>query len=115
MRRIFYFIAALILCLEVTACTHNISPDTYAVGSVGQVNRAAKGVIVSARQVDISGSQSGVGGAAGAAGGAVAGSAIGGGIERKYTGSNWWGCCWRHCRQCNRRRIIKTKRHGIRS
>jgi outer membrane lipoprotein SlyB len=59
------------------ACQRNISPDSYAVGSVGQVNRTVRGVIISARPVNISGSQSGLGIGAGAAGGGLAGSAIG--------------------------------------
>ena len=87
MRTRFFFLSVLFLCFSLIACMRNISPDSYAVGSVGQVNRAVRGVIVSARQVDISGSQSGVGGAAGAAGGAVAGSAIGGGTRENILGA----------------------------
>jgi len=83
----FPFLTVLVLSSYLVGCTHNISPDSYAVGSVGQVNRAVRGVIISVRQVDISGSQSGVGGAAGAAGGAVAGSAIGGGTRENILGA----------------------------
>lgn len=79
--------AILFLCLNIIACARNISPDSYAVGSVGQVNRAVKGTIVSARQVDITGSQSGLGATVGAAGGGVAGSAIGGGVRGNVLGA----------------------------
>ena len=87
MRTLFCFLLALFICFSLIACTRNISPDSYAVGSVGQVNRAVRGVVISVRQVDISGSQTGVGGAAGAAGGAVAGSAIGGGTRENILGA----------------------------
>jgi outer membrane lipoprotein SlyB len=87
MRRIFKFGTLSILCLNVTACTPNISPDSYAIGAVGQTNRAVRGVIVSAREVDISGSRSGVGGAAGAAAGGVGGSAIGSSVRGNVVGA----------------------------
>jgi outer membrane lipoprotein SlyB len=87
MRIPIYFLSAFVACLVLIGCTRNISPDSYAVGSVGQVNRAVRGVIISVRQVNISGSQSGAVGAAGAAGGAVAGSAIGGGTRENILGA----------------------------
>lgn len=68
-------------------CTPNVSPDTYSVGTVGQVNRAVRGEIISARSIKISGSRSGVGATGGAAGGAVAGSAIGGGTRSNVIGA----------------------------
>ena len=61
----------------VSGCAPNISPDSYAVGSVGQVNRVVRGIIISARSVDISGT-SGVGTATGFAAGAAGGAALGG-------------------------------------
>lgn len=69
----------LLVCgaLMVTGCTPNVSPDTYSIGSVGQVNRSVAGVIISARAVTIDGSTGG-GSMAGGAAGAVAGSSIGG-------------------------------------
>ena len=70
-----------------TACTPNVSPDSYSVGSVGQINRAIRGEIVSARDVQISGTQSGTGVLAGAAGGGIAGSAIGGGVRANALGA----------------------------
>ncbi len=63
------------------ACTPDISPDSYSVGSVGQVNRAVSGVIVSARPVDVEGTSSGLGAGAGAVAGGVAGSTVGGSTE----------------------------------
>jgi outer membrane lipoprotein SlyB len=59
------------------ACQRDISPDSYAVGSVGQVNRTVRGVVISVRPVNIGGSQSGLGIGVGAAGGGLAGSALG--------------------------------------
>jgi outer membrane lipoprotein SlyB len=59
------------------ACQGDISADTYAVGSVGQVNRTVRGTILAARLVNISGSQSGLGVATGAAAGGIGGSAFG--------------------------------------
>lgn len=66
------------LCLALAACTTNVSPDTYSVGSVGQVNRTIQATIVNARTVNIEGTQ-GVGAATGIGAGAVAGSAMGSG------------------------------------
>lgn len=71
------YLFVILLLFNVAACTQNISPQTYSVGSVGQVNRAISGIIVSARDVDVSGT-SAVGGATGGLAGAVAGSAAGG-------------------------------------
>lgn len=65
-----------VLCL-VGGCQRNVSPDTYAVGSVGQVNRAVRATVISARPVQIGGTQSGIGPAAGAAAGGIVGSQIG--------------------------------------
>lgn len=69
--------AALIALALLGGCQRSVSPDTYAVGSVGQVNRATKGTVLSARAVNISGTQSGLGPMAGAAGGGIIGSQIG--------------------------------------
>lgn len=62
-------------------CAQNISPHTYSVGSVGQVNRTVSATVVSAREVDVAGT-TGIGGSAGIATGAVVGSAVGGGNTR---------------------------------
>jgi outer membrane lipoprotein SlyB len=62
-------------------CATNISPATYSVGSVGQVNRTISGTVISAREIDVAGT-TGVGGGAGAAAGAVVGSGAGGSNSR---------------------------------
>jgi len=76
---------ALLVCgsvvLAFSGCAANISPQTYSVGSVGQVNRTVSGVVISVREVDVAGT-TGVGGGAGTAAGAVVGSAAGGNNSR---------------------------------
>lgn len=74
-------ISALSCCL-LAACAPNVSPDSYSVGSVGSVNRAVKGIIISARQINITGTNSGGGALAGGATGGVLGSGVGGGNTR---------------------------------
>lgn len=83
--------AALIVSVAIaaamlTGCAPNVSPSSYSIGSVGQVNRSVAGTIISARPVDIAG-QSGAGGAVGMGAGAVAGSAIGGGVRANALGA----------------------------
>jgi outer membrane lipoprotein SlyB len=63
--------------LVVGGCASNISPQSYSVGSVGQVNRTIAATVVSVREVDVAGTTA-AGGAIGATTGAVAGSALGG-------------------------------------
>lgn len=77
--RPFFLLTVAVLAL--TGCASNISPQTYSVGSVGQVNRTVAGVVVSAREVDVAGT-TGVGGGAGTAAGVVVGSAVGGNNSR---------------------------------
>ena len=81
MRRPAGMIVAVALSVTLAACTRDISPDSYSVGAVGQVNRAVGGVIVSARPVSVEGTRSGLGAGAGAVAGGVAGSTIGGSTE----------------------------------
>ena len=69
------------LAVPLSACAPDISPDSYSIGSVGQVNRAVSGVILSARPVAIQGTRSGLGAGAGALAGGTAGSTIGGSTE----------------------------------
>lgn len=69
-----------------TGCAADISPNSYSVGSVGQVNRTVPATIVSVRDVDIQGTQ-GVGTTAGAGAGAAAGSAIGGSSRSNIVGA----------------------------
>lgn len=66
----------LLLTLLLSSCASNISPKTYSVGSVGQVNRTISATVISVREVDISGTR-GLGGGVGAAAGGIAGSNMG--------------------------------------
>lgn len=72
---------------SVAACAPNISPDSYAAGAVGQVNRTVRGVVISARPVAIGGTQSGIGTGAGAVAGGVAGSTVGGSVQANIVGA----------------------------
>ncbi|OZI75199.1 hypothetical protein CAL22_08705 [Bordetella genomosp. 12] len=72
--------------LALAGCAHNVNPNSYSAGSVGQVNRTVGATIVSVRDVDILGT-SGMGATAGGLGGAVAGSAIGGGVRANVLGA----------------------------
>lgn len=83
MRKYFLF---LLISLLLAGCAANVNPDSYSVGSVGQVNRTIAGVIVSARPVEIAGTN-GVGAATGALAGGVAGSAIGHGGRANALGA----------------------------
>ena len=74
--RIFWATFPLVLAL-LSGCAPDVSPDSYGVGSVGNVNRAVRGHVVSVRVVNINGT-SGTGALAGGAAGAAAGSALGG-------------------------------------
>lgn len=67
--------------IALVGCASNISPRTYSVGSVGQVNRTVSATVISVREVDVAGT-TGVGGAAGTATGAVLGSSVGGNDAR---------------------------------
>lgn len=67
----------MLVTLVVSSCAANVSPDTYSVGSVGQINRTVAGAVVSARQVTIDGTTGG-GALAGGGAGAIAGSSLGG-------------------------------------
>lgn len=62
-------------------CASNISPQSYSVGSVGQVNRTVAATVISVRSVNIAGT-TGVGGATGTASGVIIGSAASGGNGR---------------------------------
>lgn len=68
------------------ACTSNISPTSYSVGSVGQVNRTVAAKVISVRPVDIAGT-TGAGGTVGGALGATAGSGIGHGDRANVAGA----------------------------
>lgn len=69
--------AACMVAFALIGCAPpNISPQSYSVGSVGQVNRTVSATVVSAREVAVSGTAS-TGSATGGALGAVAGSSAG--------------------------------------
>lgn len=78
------FSVALLMLLG--GCAPSISPNTYSIGSVGQVNRSIAAEVISVRDVQLSGTQ-GIGGTAGAAAGAAAGSSIGGGTRANIIGA----------------------------
>jgi len=67
--------------IALVGCASNISPQTYSVGSVGQVNRTVSATVISVREVDVAGT-TGVGGVAGTTTGAVLGSSVGGNDAR---------------------------------
>lgn len=67
-------------------CAASVDPSTYSIGSVGQVNRSVRGVVVSARPVMIN-ANTGAGGVVGGTAGAVAGSSIGGGARANVLGA----------------------------
>lgn len=67
----------LVAIIALAGCANNTSPNTYSVGSVGQVNRSISATVISVREVNVAGTTS-VGGAAGTGAGAVLGSSVGG-------------------------------------
>lgn len=67
----------LVLPILIGGCAKDISPQTYSVGSVGQVNRTVAAKVINVREVDVSGT-TGLGGGTGAAMGGIAGSSLGG-------------------------------------
>jgi len=73
------FLLILPLCLFVVACGSNPSATTYSRDLALSVQQVQFGTIVSVRQVQIEGTQSGVGATAGTVIGGVAGSGVGGG------------------------------------
>ena len=87
MKRIVPVVASGLACLSFASCAPNISPDSYSIGSVGQVNRVVRGVVVSARSVAVSGTNSGIGSGAGAIAGGAGGSAIGGSLDANVAGA----------------------------
>lgn len=70
-------LSSLFLTVLLFGCAKNLSPQSYSVGSVGQINRTIAGKVISAREVDVAGT-TGTGGGAGTALGAVGGSSMGG-------------------------------------
>jgi len=64
------------LLLSLCGCAANVNPNSYSVGSVGQVNRTVSAIVISVRDIDIAGT-SGLGATTGVALGATAGSGMG--------------------------------------
>lgn len=79
-------VGACVAIAGLTSCASNISPTSYSVGSVGQVNRTVAAKVISVRPVDITGTI-GAGGAVGGALGATAGSGIGHGNRANIAGA----------------------------
>lgn len=79
-------LAATIIAVSAAGCQQNISPTSYSVGSVGQVNRVVRAVVRSARVVQVDGTTA-VGAATGIGAGAVAGSSLGGGARGNALGA----------------------------
>ena len=72
-----------------TGCTPDISANNYSTNQVGQVSRTARGVVIAATPVKVSGTRGGMGGVgtlAGAVAGGAGGSAIGGGARSNIIG-----------------------------
>ena len=76
MKKIITSFLVLGFAISTIGCASNISPKTYSLASVGQVNMTFPGTIVSAREVGIAGSTA-LGSNAGGLAGAVVGSAAG--------------------------------------
>lgn len=66
------FILIVLISTALVGCQTDISSDYYRASSVGNVNRAVRGVVISSRIVKVS-DESGVGTSSGAAAGAIAG------------------------------------------
>lgn len=77
---------ALPLMLAVSGCAANIGANQYDTDSIGEVNRALKGTVVSVRAIAVS-SDSAAGTVIGGAAGGVAGSMIGGGDAAHILGA----------------------------
>lgn len=74
-----YFLMSALSLSTLAGCAPSLSPDLYATGNAGQVQRVVSGVIVSSRIVKVAdtGTGVGVGAVTGGALGALAGSQIG--------------------------------------
>ena len=73
----FYSLLIGVTVVGLIGCVAAPSPQTYSVGSVGQINRTVAATVVNAREVGVAGTTS-VGGGVGTAVGAVVGSVAGG-------------------------------------
>ncbi len=74
------FLSVILLCsVGIQACTQKVTNSTsYARSEMGRVSTIMKGVILDIREVNITGTNSGIGAGAGAIAGGTAGSSVGG-------------------------------------
>lgn len=70
-----------------TACTDTTSGSTYKRGETGNAFTVYRGTVLSVREVDVKGSESGIGAGAGAAIGGVGGSQVGGNKSMNIIGA----------------------------
>lgn len=84
--KIFMILAGAAAIALAGCTTPNISPQAHSSDTVGQVNRTVPATVVSARPVQVTGTNS-VGRPVGAIAGGVAGSAIGGGTRANILGA----------------------------
>ena len=66
------FVSIILISTALVGCQTDVSSDYYRASSVGNVNRAVRGVVISSRVVKVS-DESGVGTSSGAAAGAITG------------------------------------------
>jgi outer membrane lipoprotein SlyB len=83
-RKIYVLLSVSVL---LAACIQTETASTYSRQQMGRAASVQAGTIVSIRQVDVTGSNSGLGAGAGAAGGAVAGSYVGGDVRTNLLGA----------------------------
>lgn len=80
-------IAVLLLAAALSACARPPAPNTYSRQQMGREATVEHGVILSLREVGISGTNSGVGASSGAVAGGVAGSYAGGDTRTNIIGA----------------------------
>ena len=79
-------VVGIAIIAAVSGCARNISPNSYSVGSVGQLNRTVSATVISVRSVDVAGT-TGTGTGVGAGAGAVAGSGLAGNTRGSIVGA----------------------------
>ena len=80
-------LVVIIMGLFVLGCAPRQTASTYSPQQMGRAATVMKGKIISMREVNVSGSQSGIGATTGAAAGAVAGSNVGGSTRSNILGA----------------------------
>lgn len=79
-------LAAALTMMSVTACTTNLSSNTYSTYGASSMQRVVPGTIVSVRSVEVTNDNNAVGSLTGAALGGLAGSQIGSGTTANIAG-----------------------------